>query len=158
MFTLVQYILSLLLPGLQGGDTRVHGLCSFEGRFIVMSWNTRGPPMSSWVFPPDQVRIGPQPLSSGAAAGYSSEVCLPLFLLSASSLWATCSWKWFSFLSLSVFSALFWDLSHLMGAQQAFECGFSINCSQASRGKLFTGKSCGFWAWNSGICPGAEEP
>lgn len=43
MLTLVQYLLSLLSPGLQGGDTRVHGLGSFEGRFIVMCWNTRGP-------------------------------------------------------------------------------------------------------------------
>lgn len=43
-------------------------------------------PMISWVFPPGQVGIGPQPFSSGAATGHSPEVCLPLLLLSASSL------------------------------------------------------------------------
>lgn len=60
--------------------------------------------------------IGSQPHSAAAAAGHFPEVCLPLLLMSASSLELLIPGSDFP---VSVSPVLFWDMPHLTKAQQA---------------------------------------
>lgn len=123
----------------------------------AVAWNIRGPTCNFMSLPTRPGGNWAPAILPWAAAGHSPQVSLPCYY---------CQHPCWELLvpgsdfpvSLSLSLGLFWDLSYLTEAQQAFECGFSISCSQAGRGKLFAGRSCGFWARNSEICPKAEHP
>lgn len=129
---------------------------SFEGRFLgclLQPGTSEEQTMTPWAFPPGEVGIGSQSQSAAAAVGHFPEVCLPLLLMSASSMELLIPGSDFS-----VFLQFYFGICFTLLRHSKHLIGFSISCSQASRGKLFAGKSCWLWAGNSDICPGAEDP
>lgn len=124
----VQYLLSLRSQRVRNSSVLSSGLqevtwATRSGAHLkadilpAVAWNIRGPTCCNFMNLPTRPG-GNWALATLPCVWHRSFLSLhALLLLSASLLWVTCSWKWFSCLSLY---SVYFGICHTLRAQQAF--------------------------------------